>query len=335
MINDSEPQHTRWLEVDDFAPGTKNHAWVHVINNGLGEAIRVPIIVARGAKDGPVFGLTAALHGNELNGIPVIQQLFAELDPNELSGTVVGVLVANVPAFIEERREFTDGVDLNHIAPGKPQGDCSQLYVHRLIDRIVSRLDFLIDLHTASFGRINSYYIRADMSCSANARMARILHPDIILDHPPNGYTLRGHASQNGIRSITLELKDPHRFQFGVIDECVVGIKNILIDIGLMPGVIQPYDDEESTWVCDGSYWLYTDEGGILTVLPRLGDQIQEGDDIAVVRTVFGEVSKVIRAPESGIVIGKSVNPVNQSGSRILHLGRNPLKNKFPKGNVR
>jgi predicted deacylase len=331
MNNDEEPKRIRWLNIDDFPPGTTTGAWVHVINNGLGEPVRIPVIIARGAEDGPVFGLTAALHGNELNGIPVIQQLFAELDPNELSGSVVGVLVANVPAFIEERRKFNDGVDLNHIAPGKPAGDCSQLYMHRLIDRIVGRLDFLIDLHTASFGRVNSYYIRADMSCDASARMARILNPDIILDNPPNDYTLRGHASLNGIQSITLELKDPHRFQFSVVDECVAGIQNILIDLGLMPGVMQPYDDEQSTWVCDSSYWLYTDEGGFLTVLPSLGDHISEGDNIAIVRTVFGEVTKMIHAPEPGIVIGKSVNPVNQSGSRILHLGRNPMRKKFPK----
>ena len=330
MTTTTEPQHLRWLNIEEFAPGTTTRAWVHVINNGLGEAVRISVIVAKGASDGPVFGLTAALHGNELNGIPVIQQLFAELDPNELAGTVVGVLVANVPAFIEERRKFNDGVDLNHIAPGKPGGDCSQLYMHRLIDRIVSRLDFLIDLHTASFGRVNSYYIRADMACDASARMARILNPDIILDNPPNDYTLRGHASQNGIRSITLELKDPHRFQFSVVDECVAGIRNILVDLGLISGLIRPYDDEQSTWVCDSSYWLYTDEGGFLTVLPALGEHVENGDEIAIVRTVFGDISKTIHAPESGVVIGKSVNPVNQSGSRILHLGRNPMRRKFP-----
>ena len=36
-------------------------------------------MIARGKRDGPVLGLTAALHGNELNGIPLIQALFAAL----------------------------------------------------------------------------------------------------------------------------------------------------------------------------------------------------------------------------------------------------------------
>lgn len=159
--------------------------------------------------------------------------------------------------------------------------------------------------------------------------MARLLHPDIILDNPPNDYTLRGHSALNGIKSITLELMDPHRFQFSVINECIAGIRNILIDLGFTPGAIRAYDAQD-TWVCDDSFWIYTDEGGLLTVLPDLGDQVERRQEIAMVKTVFGRVSKSIVAPEAGIVIGKSVNPVNQSGSRVVHMGRNPRRKTFP-----
>jgi predicted deacylase len=320
----------RELDLADYEPGTTTHAWLHVINNGLGEPVRIPLIIARGDTDGPVFGLTAALHGNELNGIPVIQDLMRGINPRELKGTVVGVLVANVPSFLAETRKFSDGVDLNHIAPGRANGDCSQLYMHRLVDRIVSRFDYLIDLHTASFGRVNSYYIRADMSSNNVARMARLLHPDIILDNPPTSHTLRGHAARTGAHAITLELRDPHRFQAGVVKDSLNGIRNILSDIGMFPGTPRPFDDDAVTTVCDSSYWLYTNEGGLLTVLPAVGERVAAGQEIAVVKTVFGETVKSLSSPESGIVIGKSVNPVNQSGSRILHLGRNPAERSFP-----
>ena len=327
---EDEQRQIRQLNVDEFDRGTITRCWVHLINNGIGEPIRIPILVARGVHDGPIFGLTAALHGNELNGIPVIQRLMADLDTSQLCGTVVGVMVANVPAFLEERRKFTDGVDLNHVAPGKPDGDCSKLYMYRLIDRIVNQFDYLIDLHTASFGRVNSYYIRADMSCPVTARISRLFHPDIILDNPPNDYTLRGHASLNGAKSITLELRDPHKFQFDVIKDCVGGINNVLIDLKMLPGEIQP-GDEQYTIVCDSSFWIYTNEGGILSILPKLGDTINKGDTIAQVKSIFGTVRKTIPAPENGIVIGKSVNPVNQTGSRVLHLGRHPQRKLFPK----
>lgn len=311
--------HIHRLRIDEFPKGAITETWFHIINNGIGEAVRIPMLIARGNEDGPVLGLTAALHGNELNGIPVIQRLFKELDVQNLRGTVVGILVANVPALLLEQRRFVDDVDLNRIAPGKEDGNRSELYIYRLINRIVRHFDYLIDLHTASFGRINSYYIRADMDDPVSARMALLQNPDIILHNPPRGKSLRGNADDRDIKSITVELKDPHVFQYDVIADSLTGIRNVLYDLKMLSGLIRY--PEEFTILCRDSYWIYTDEGGILRVIPQLGQAIDKGEVIAEVQTIFGKVVKTYKAPEAGIVIGKSVNPINQSGSRIIHLG--------------
>jgi predicted deacylase len=312
----------RELEIDNFPLGKTSETWLHIINNGIGEPIRIPIIIARGKKEGPILGLNAALHGNELNGIVVIQKLMNELNLDELKGTVVGILVANVPGLLQEQRNFNDGVDLNRISPGKSNGTQSELYIHRLFTRIVKNFDYLIDLHTASFGRVNTYYIRADMSDEISTRMAKLQNPEIILNHTPIGITLRGQAAINGIKTITIELKDPHLFQRDVIFDSLVGIRNVLYDLKMLPGkILCPVNE---TILCKSSYWLYTDEGGILHVIPKLGQFLNKGDKIAVVKTIFGKTVKEYFCPENGIVIGKSVNPINQSGSRILHLGINP-----------
>lgn len=321
MLEYKEPT-IRRLNIDEFPKGEVSRVWLHIINNGIGEPVRIPLVIARGIKDGPVFGVNSALHGNELNGIAVIQELFQGLDVNELSGTLVGVLIANPPGLIRMQRNFNDDVDLNHVAPGNPKGNMSQLFMHRLIDRIVMRFDYLVDLHTASFGRVNTYYVRADMSDEHSATMARLQNPEIIVNNPPSDYTLRGHASEKGIHSITPELQDPHQFQHGVISQCVTGLKNQLIHLGMLPGsVLCPL---ENTILCDRSYWIYTDEGGFLSVIPQLGQILEEGELIAEVKTVFGKVVKSFYAPERGVVVGKSISPINQSGSRILHLGVNP-----------
>jgi predicted deacylase len=312
------------LNVESFPKGQISETWLHIINNGIGEPIRIPIVIVRGKGDGPVLGLNAALHGNELNGIPVIQKLINDLNLEELNGTIVGILVANVPGLLLEQRNFNDGVDLNRISPGKSNGTQSELYIHRLFTRIVKKFDYLIDLHTASFGRVNTYYIRADMSDKMSSRMARLQNPEIILNHTPTGITLRGRAALNGIKTITIELKDPHLFQREVIIDSLEGVKNILYDLKMLPGkIISPTND---IILCESSYWLYTDEGGILYVTPQLGQYLKKGDKIAVVKTIFGKTVKEYFCPEYGVVIGKSVNPINQSGSRILHLGVNPKR---------
>jgi predicted deacylase len=312
------------LNIESFPMGQISEAWLHIINNGIGEPVKIPIVIARGMENGPVLGLNAALHGNELNGIPVIQKLINELNLEELKGTIVGILVANVPGLLLGQRDFNDGVDLNRISPGKSNGTQSELYIHRLFTRIVKKFDYLIDLHTASFGRVNTYYIRADMSDEMSSRMARLQNPEIILNHTPIGITLRGRAAINGIKTITIELKDPHLFQRDVIVDSLVGVRNILYDLEMLPGEILCPANEIT--LCESSYWLYTDEGGILYVTPQLGQYLKKGDKIAAVKTIFGKTVKEYFCPEDGVVIGKSVNPINQSGSRILHLGINPKK---------
>jgi uncharacterized protein len=322
MTADLPFEQIRRLDIGQTPKGAVKYYWLHIINNGIGEPVRVPIIVARGRHDGPVLGITAAIHGNELNGIPVIQRLFRELDMAALHGTIVGVLVMNVPGLLLEQRKFTDGTDLNRIAPGNQHGSVSEVYIYRIIERVLRHFNYLVDLHTASFGRINSWYIRADMSTAATARMARLQNPEIILHNRPNDGTFRGEASNLGIHAITLELRDPHVFQFDVIADALVGIRNILYDLGMLEGeIVCPANH---TILCENSYWLYTDEGGILEVLPSVGSLVKQGQLLAEVRTIFGLLSKQFFAPDDGIVIGKSVNPINQTGSRILHLGINP-----------
>ncbi len=322
MIKEKTASHITQLNIQDTPSGSIGEYWLHLVNNGIGESICLPVMVARGIHDGPVLGLTAAIHGNELNGIPVIQQLFKELDVQQLKGTVIGCLATNLPGLLLEQRKFNDGTDLNHIAPGKADGDMSQIYMARLVDRFLPPLQYLIDIHTASFGRINSYYIRANMSKDEPSRMARLQNPEIILDNPAHDGTFRSTAMGMGIHAITLELKDPNLFQFDVIEEALTGVRNILYDLKMLEGT--PVSPSTHTILCDRSYWAYTDEGGILKVYPEVKQYLKKGELIADVRTIFGKVIKEYFSPEDGIVIGKSVNPINQSGSRILHLGINP-----------
>jgi len=311
------------LKISEVPTGVVQRYWLHICNDKVGEPIRIPLLVARGARPGPVLGLTAAVHGNELNGIPVVQKLFHELNVHELCGTVVGVLVSNIPGLLLERREFNDGQDLNRIAPGRPNGNTSQVYLSRLIDRVISQFEFHIDLHTASFGRVNSHYVRANMSNNKAARMARLQNAQIIVDNSANDTTLRGATAVLGIHSITVELCDPHVFQTSVIDDTLVGIRNVMRDQKMIEGsLLCPV---KRTIQCSSSYWMFTDEGGQLSVLPDVASEIAKGQLVADVRTIFGEVTREYYAPENGIVVGKSVNPLNQTGSRILHLGVEPI----------
>lgn len=314
-----EAKQVNHLSLEDMKAGEQHRRWLHIVNDRLGAPVRIPMMIARGAEPGPVLGLTAAVHGDELNGIPVIQRLFSELDPRSLRGTVVGVLVVNVPGYLREQRPFNDGADLNRIAPGRPDGTGAEVYLHRFVDRVLRKFDVHVDLHTASRGRTNSHYVRADMNDPRTTRLARLQGPQIIVHNPPNDTTLRGTADALGIPSVTVELRDANVVQEGVVMDALDGIRNALVDLGMIEGELK--FSEQPTILCQRSYWTYTDEGGILRVLPRNGSRIRAGETLAEVQTIFGDTVRTYEAPEDAVVIGRSINPRNQTGSRIAHLG--------------
>ena len=307
------------FNIEDTPRGTQQHYWLKIISDGFSSPICIPLMVMRGMEDGPVLGVTAAVHGNELNGISVIQRLFNEVSVEELSGTIVAVPVVNVPGFMRKKRRFNDGVDINHIMPGKEDGNISQVYAYRFIQRFIKHVDYLLDLHTASTGRINSYYIRADMSQPKVKKMAQLQNADIIVHNPPLDGTLRGAADDLGIPAITLEVGNPSTFQKKLIRSGVDGIHNVLCDLGMISDDIMTTDKQ--TVLCEKSIWIYTDDGGLLSIPVELRQMVKKGELIATLRDIFGNKVKEYFSPQDGIVIGKSVSPVNQTGGRILHLG--------------
>jgi predicted deacylase len=316
---DTEAVSINQLDLAAAPAGQISRYWLRLVRDGLGLPVHVPVIVARGREEGPIVGITAAVHGNELNGIPVIQRLFREINSEQLRGTVVGVPVINVPSFLRKKRRFPDGTDLNHIMPGKADGNVSQVYAWRIVDRVIRKFDYLIDLHTASTGRINSYYIRADMSDPTVRQMALLQGAQIIVHNPPNDGTLRGTANALNIPAITLEVGNPNTFQKGMIRDGLTGIHNLLGYLGMTNAPVEQLS--ENTVRCRSSYWIYTDTGGIMTVHPKIAETVAADQVIATLRNIFGDVVREYTAPEAGIVIGKSVSPINQTGGRILHLG--------------
>ena len=312
-------EHIKQLDIDQIKDPGMYRFWLELASDGMGQPIEIPILIAKGIEDGPIVGLTAAIHGNELNGIPVIQRLFRELDIEQMKGIVVGIPIVNAPSLLRKRRRFLDGTDLNHIMPGKENGTVSQIYAWRFVDKVLNQFDYLVDLHTASNGRVNSYYIRADMSDEVVRKMALLQNAQIIVHNPPNDNTLRGTAGELDIPAITLEVGDPNMFQKGMIRDGMTGIHNLLSWLDVTDFEIEENDSE--TLLCKRSYWIYTDEGGMLQVYPKVTQMVEKGERIATIRNVFGDIIKEYFAPEDGVVIGKSTSPVNQTGGRILHLG--------------
>lgn len=307
------------LNIKRLRAGEIHRLNIDIQKNPLGVNWRVPVLVAKGVEDGPTLGITAALHGNELNGLPTIFKLFHDLDLSKLKGTLVAVPVVNVPGFLAKQREFTDKKDLNRLFPGKERGTSSEMYCHNLVTRIVNKFDYLCDLHTASFGRVNSLYVRADLDNPITRAMALLQNSQIIVNKYDEQGTLRAWANGLGIHCITIEIGNPHSFQQALIDQTYEGIRNLMKYLKMLPG--KHKIEQNSVTVCEKSYWVYAYNGGVVQIFPQLTDRVEKDEVIGVVYDMHGTITDRIIAPEAGYVIGRNVNPVCEAGTRVLHLG--------------
>ena len=307
------------LKLSTLKRGEIHRLQIQLSDNSLGVPWRVPLVIIRGMGKGPVVGITAALHGNELNGISTIFKLIEEINPHKLNGTLVLVPISNVPGYLMNQRNFSDNVDLNRIMPGGREGLASNAYAYYFVNKIIKKFNYLLDLHTASHGRVNSLYLRADLDNEACRTLAYLQNPQIIVKKYDENGTLRSWANDNNIPAITIEIGNPNAFQHSLIDETLEGIINTLRHLQMVEGEVK--DMVTSATICDHSYWIYSRRGGIVDVLPSLADTIRKGDLIAKVYDVFGHVKEEIIADRSGIVIGKNVRPNCDSGARILHIG--------------
>lgn len=315
------------INVNDVLPGQRKHYWLKLIEDGFAQPVCVPVIIVRGAKDGPTLGLVAALHGNEVNGIEVIRRVVDGLDLSTFAGTLIAIPGLNAVSLPLHQRRYPDEEDLNRNFPGKHSGNESQQYVWQVNQKILPHFDYLVDMHTASFGRVNSLYVRADLNDEQIKSMAFLQDADIVLNNKgiPSANeqlaatrTLRAEAMLKGIPTITVEYGNPQVYQPEVIERGQTGITNTLSWLKMIPN---PAQETSPGVVCRKSYWLYVKKGGYLEVPVKLTQRVKKGEVIGILRNPFGEVIEIYYCPEDGIVIGKSSNPVNRSGGRILHLG--------------
>ncbi|KAI8803150.1 hypothetical protein BJ742DRAFT_761789 [Cladochytrium replicatum] len=324
------------LLIDEFPKGKISTLWINMVKQGLSEWLRIPVIVARGTEDGPVVGITAAVHGNELNGVPCIHRVISDIDVHRLKGTVVACPCINVPGYLRFTREFSDGKDLNRVFPGAESGTASQIYCYQLMQKLIHHFEYLIDLHTASFGRVNSYYVRSDMNDTVSAVLAKLQQPQIILHSSGQDGTLRGAAMQKGIKAITVEIGNPQLLQNQYVQWSYLGVMRILNYLNMFTS--DPLQSPNGTaddpaWlslgtppppttiVCSKGFWIYTRTGGVLEVYPAVNTVVRKGALIARIKNIFGNIVEEIFCPSHGVTIGRSSNPVAMAGDRVMHLG--------------
>ena len=281
-------------------------------------ATPVPVLVAHGQKPGPLLCLTAAIHGDELNGIEMVRRLMYELEPDQLAGTVIGVPIVNLDGFRSGSRYLSDRRDLNRYFPGYAKGSAASRVAHSLYSNIVSHCDYLVDLHTGSQKRINLPQLRADLDNPDVVAFAKLFGGMTVLHSPGVTGMLRDAAVKDGVISVTMEAGGPNRLEPQAVNYGLQALETLLENLEMRKAsrfwsAPQPVFFE--------SEWIRATQGGILLSEVKLNDKVKKGEILGTVTDPISNTGSAIIAPYDGRVLGMAVNQVVHAGFAAFRIG--------------
>ena len=134
------------------------------------------VMIATGMHDGPTLWIQAGVHGPEVVGQLAIARFLKSLDLHALHGRIVCLMVANPLGFRGYNRLTPqDGMNLNRIFPGSPEGTVSEQLAHRLLELALGTGDVLFDLHSGGDLTITPFYVIYPKGAGAASERAAVL----------------------------------------------------------------------------------------------------------------------------------------------------------------
>jgi predicted deacylase len=283
-----------------------------------GLALPVPVLAINGKYPGDTLCLTAAIHGDELNGIEIVRRVVYDIDPEKLHGQVIGIPIVNLQGFQRGSRYLVDRRDLNRYFPGKKRGNLASRIAYSLFNEVITHCDVLIDLHTGSFRRTNLPQLRANMSNPDVVKFTEDFDDMVVVHSAGSPGMLRKAAEKIGIPSLTLEVGESLRLQNGQVESGVRSI-NSLMDRRKMYSRYFTWGDPQPIYY--KSSWIRVEQGGILFSNTKLGDTVKQGQILGVVTDPITNEESKITSPNTGRIIGMAVNQVVMPGFAAYHVG--------------
>ena len=267
---------------------------------------------------GPTLCVTAAIHGDELNGIEVVRRVLYDLEPEKLTGAVIGVPIVNLQGFRRSSRYLPDRRDLNRYFPGNPNGSSASRLAHSFFTEVISQCDALVDLHTGSFQRTNLPQLRADLRNPKVVELTQGFGSTVVLHSDGASGTLRRAATDAGIPTITLEAGGPARVQDDAVSHSTKGVMTLLNELEMYDNVTQ-WGTREPVYY--RSRWIRADQGGVLFSKVELGESVDLDQLLGTITDPITNVQTELRASDRGRVLGMALDQFVMPGFAAFRIG--------------
>ena len=308
------------IEIADeiINPGTYYRLELPVARLPTQTMLSLPVIVVNGMQPGPKLWLSAAIHGDEVNGVEIIRQVLEKVKAKKLRGTLIAVPIVNVFGFIEQSRYLPDRRDLNRSFPGSANGSLAGRLAHLFIKEIVSKSTHGIDLHTGAVHRTNLPQIRANLEDEATYRLAKTFGTPVIMHSRTRDGSLRQAATNINIPVLVYEAGEALRFDRDGIKVGVEGILRVMAELEMYS---LPFNEIKNIQIeVYQTKWMRSPRSGIFRLEVGLGDRVEKKQQLGIISDAFGDTNIKIKASIKGIVIGHIQNPLVNQGDAIVNL---------------
>ncbi|GAA0823250.1 M14 family metallopeptidase [Colwellia asteriadis] len=309
------------LKIGEFEilPGEQRKVELPVAKLYTDANVSLPVHIIRAKKPGPTIFISAAVHGDELNGIEIIRRLISQKNFKITHGTVIAVPMVNVYGVVNQSRYMPDRRDLNRCFPGSAKGSLAGRVAHIFLNEIVKHCDYGIDLHTGAIHRSNLPQIRANMQDEETKKLAEVFGVPVVLNSNLVDGSLREAAVKLDTRVLLYEAGEALRFDEFSIRAGMKGILNVLKHLGMMRKTSSKKKELEP-FIANGSQWIRANASGIVHNKANLGDKVTKSQILAEIGSPYGDILDVVRANRSGILIGKQNIPLVQEGEAMFHV---------------
>jgi len=305
----------------DIRPGTRALVDLELPRLNSHTRLAMPVHVIHGRRDGPCLFVSAAIHGDEVNGVEVVRRLLLLKRLKHLRGTLVAVPVVNVYGLIHESRYLPDRRDLNRCFPGSERGSLAGRVAHLFMSEIVARCTHGIDLHTGAVHRSNLPQVRANLDDPETERLARAFGVPVLLNSSLRDGSLREAAAEHGVPMLLYEAGEGLRYNETAIRAGLHGVVNVMHALGMLTSRSRRRAPLEP-FVARSSSWVRAPESGMLHSRVKLGDMVEKKALLGRVHDPYSGEATPVTAHARGVIIGRVQIPMVHEGEALFHIAR-------------
>jgi len=318
--------HLKDFGISKLEKNSKTILRVETSTDENGEPVQQSLLVIRGNKDGPIMLLTGGVHGDEFEGPQTIMNLFHEIEPEKLSGSLVGLVIANEPAYEDANRcNSIDGKNLARVFPGDPKGSVTEQIAYWMGERLISKAEYYIDFHSSGsdsempqmcgYFKYNSTSDKLTSQDMAEAFRAKVTwaHPDFA-----KGRTL-SYAYAHGIPAIYTECPSTRCVSKNDLEVYQRGALNVMKLIGMMQGKLE---GSRSKYYLKGNgdtdKCVSATTDGFFQPDKNLLDLVNKGERLGTIKSLSGELLEEIFSPMQGYVGMRRMLPSAHVGDSLF-----------------